>query len=123
MANNTPRTALVTGGSRGIGAAICAELAARGVKVLAPKREELDLADVDVSGNLNGFEVLGVAMSTNSAAALIRAFGGCGLLSMVELEIPPGARLVESDLAFDPCPMIREGMMVEVMHGPLRGER
>jgi 3-oxoacyl-[acyl-carrier protein] reductase len=45
MVHSTPRTALVTGGSRGIGAAICAELAARGVKVLAPKREELDLAD------------------------------------------------------------------------------
>ena len=29
--------------------------------------------------------------------------------------------LVESDLAYDPCPMIREGMMVEVMHGPLKG--
>ena len=30
-------------------------------------------------------------------------------------------QLVESDLAYDPCPMIREGMMVEVMHGPLKG--
>ncbi len=29
--------------------------------------------------------------------------------------------LVGSDLQFDPCPMIREGMMVEVVHGPLRG--
>jgi transcription termination/antitermination protein NusG len=28
--------------------------------------------------------------------------------------------LIESDLAFDPCPMLREGMMVEVVHGPLR---
>jgi transcription antitermination factor NusG len=26
-----------------------------------------------------------------------------------------------SDLQFDPCPLIREGMMVEVVHGPLRG--
>ena len=30
-------------------------------------------------------------------------------------------QLVESDLAFDPCPLIREGMMVEVAHGPLKG--
>lgn len=30
-------------------------------------------------------------------------------------------QLVESDLAFDPCPLIREGMMVEVVHGPLKG--
>jgi len=29
--------------------------------------------------------------------------------------------LVESDLAYDPCPLIKEGMMVEVTHGPLRG--
>ena len=30
-------------------------------------------------------------------------------------------RLVDSELAYDPCPFIREGMMVEVMHGPLKG--
>jgi len=29
--------------------------------------------------------------------------------------------LVGSDLQYDPCPMIREGTMVEVVHGPLRG--
>ena len=28
---------------------------------------------------------------------------------------------VESELQFDPCPLIREGMMVEVVHGPLKG--
>jgi len=38
-----------------------------------------------------------------------------------EYEIDGIRQLVESDLAFDPCPMIREGMMVEVIHGPLRG--
>ena len=30
-------------------------------------------------------------------------------------------QLVESDLAYDPCPLIREGDMVEVTHGPLKG--
>src|SRR5437762_2790573 len=29
--------------------------------------------------------------------------------------------LVDSELQYDPCPLIREGMMVEVAHGPLRG--
>lgn len=29
--------------------------------------------------------------------------------------------LVESELQFDPCPLIHEGMMVEVVHGPLKG--
>jgi len=38
-----------------------------------------------------------------------------------DVEISGIRQLVESDLAYDPCPMIREGMMVEVMHGPLRG--
>jgi transcription termination/antitermination protein NusG len=38
-----------------------------------------------------------------------------------ELEIDGIRQLVESDLAFDPCPMIREGTMVEVLHGPLKG--
>ena len=38
-----------------------------------------------------------------------------------EHEIDGIRRLIESDLAFDPCPMIREGMKVEVVHGPLKG--
>jgi transcription antitermination factor NusG len=38
-----------------------------------------------------------------------------------ELEIDGIRRLVETDLAYDPCPMIREGEMVEVVHGPLKG--
>jgi transcription antitermination factor NusG len=36
-------------------------------------------------------------------------------------EIAAIRRLVETDLLFDPCPLIREGMLVEVVHGPLRG--
>jgi transcription antitermination factor NusG len=38
-----------------------------------------------------------------------------------EHEIEGIRQLVESELAYDPCPLIKEGMMVEVMHGPLRG--
>jgi transcriptional antiterminator NusG len=38
-----------------------------------------------------------------------------------EHEIDGIRRLVQSDLAYDPCPMIREGSMVEVVHGPLTG--
>ena len=38
-----------------------------------------------------------------------------------EYEIDSIRLLVGSDLQFDPCPLIREGMMVEVTHGPLRG--
>lgn len=38
-----------------------------------------------------------------------------------DLEIDGIRALVESELAFDPCPFLREGMMVEVLHGPLKG--
>lgn len=38
-----------------------------------------------------------------------------------EHEIESIRRLLDSDLQFDSCPMIREGMTVEVTHGPLKG--
>lgn len=38
-----------------------------------------------------------------------------------EHEITSIRTLIDTDLQFDPCPMIKEGMMVEVAHGPLRG--
>jgi 3-oxoacyl-[acyl-carrier protein] reductase len=41
------RTAFITGGARGIGAAICEELERRGVELIAPSRAELDLANPD----------------------------------------------------------------------------
>ncbi len=36
-------------------------------------------------------------------------------------EIDSIRQLVESDLAYDPCPLIHEGDQVEVTHGPLKG--
>jgi transcription termination/antitermination protein NusG len=54
-----------------------------------------------------------------------------GVVSIISFEGEPAAipeheidgirQLVESELAYDPCPMIKEGMMVEVTHGPLKG--
>lgn len=38
-----------------------------------------------------------------------------------ESEIAGIRMLVESELAYDPCPLIHEGDMVEVTHGPLKG--
>jgi transcription antitermination factor NusG len=38
-----------------------------------------------------------------------------------EYEVDSIRLLIGSELKFDPCPLIREGMMVEVVHGPLRG--
>jgi transcription antitermination factor NusG len=54
-----------------------------------------------------------------------------GVVSIVSFEGRPAPipeqqlesirRLVGSELQYDPCPLVREGMMVEVKHGPLRG--
>jgi transcriptional antiterminator NusG len=54
-----------------------------------------------------------------------------GVVSIVSFEGKPAAipeheidgirRLVDSDLQYDPCPLIHEGMMVEVTHGALKG--
>jgi transcription antitermination factor NusG len=38
-----------------------------------------------------------------------------------EFELESIRVLVGSALQFDPCPLLHEGMMVEVMHGPLKG--
>lgn len=38
-----------------------------------------------------------------------------------EFELNSIRVLVGSELQFDPCPLIHEGMMVEVVHGPLKG--
>jgi transcription antitermination factor NusG len=38
-----------------------------------------------------------------------------------DIEIEGIRRLVTSGLQFDPCPLIKEGSLVEVVHGPLKG--
>jgi transcription antitermination factor NusG len=38
-----------------------------------------------------------------------------------EVELDSIRLLIGSELQYDPCPLIHEGMMVEVHHGPLRG--
>ena len=43
------------------------------------------------------------------------------IAAIPEIEIEGIRRLVDSDLQYDPCPLINEGMMVEVTHGPLKG--
>ena len=57
---------------------------------------------------------------TCSGVVNIVSFDG-EIVAIPEHEIDAIRRLVESDLQFDPCPLIREGMMVEVTHGPLKG--
>ena len=55
-----------------------------------------------------------------SGVVTIVSFDG-EIVPIPEQEIDGIRRLVESDLQYDPCPLIREGMMVEVVHGPLKG--
>jgi transcriptional antiterminator NusG len=43
------------------------------------------------------------------------------IIPVPDVEIDGIRRLVESDLQYDPCPLISEGTMVEVTHGPLKG--
>lgn len=50
----------------------------------------------------------------------IVSFNG-DIASIPDLEIESLRRLVASELQYDPCPLIREGAMVEVVHGPLKG--
>jgi transcription antitermination factor NusG len=61
----------------------------------------------------------------------LRVLNCTGVVSLVSFEGRPASipdreveairTLVESDLRFDPCPLIQEGAQVEVVSGPLRG--
>jgi len=60
--------------------------------------------------------------------SILRCAGVVSIVSMngelsriPDVEIQGIRHLIESQLAFDACPFIREGMMVEVVRGPLRG--
>lgn len=62
------KTVFLTGGARGIGAAIRDELTASGLQVIAPSREELNLSSVvSVEGYLNFHSELDVDILINNA--------------------------------------------------------
>jgi transcription antitermination factor NusG len=53
---------------------------------------------------------------------VVTIIGTEGLPSPIpEHEIEGIRTLIESELSYDPCPLIKEGMMVEVKSGPLKG--
>jgi transcription antitermination factor NusG len=66
----------------------------------------------------DGAERLPVLQCTGVVS--IVSFDG-DIVPIPEHEIDGIRRLLDTDLQFDPCPLIREGMMVEVTHGPLKG--
>jgi transcription termination/antitermination protein NusG len=62
------------------------------------------------------------------ALAILKCTGVVNIVSfegkpapIPEHEIESIRRLVASDLQYDPCPLIREGTVVEVVHGALKG--
>lgn len=57
---------------------------------------------------------------TCTGVVSIVSFNG-DIAPIPDQEIDAIRRLVQSDLQYDPCPLIREGEMVEVVHGPLKG--
>src|SRR5262245_30294678 len=64
-------------------------------------------------------------------AAALAVLKCSGVVSIVSFEGRPAPipdyelesirLLISSEMQFDPCPLMHEGMMVEVVHGPLRG--
>ena len=53
---------------------------------------------------------------------VVTIVGSEGLPSPIpEFEVDGIRTLIESELSYDPCPLIKEGMMVEVKYGPLKG--
>ncbi len=73
----------------------------------------------------------GYCFAKFDARARVPVLSCAGVVNIVAFDGEPAAipaheiasirQLVESDLAFDPCPLVREGMLVEVTHGPLKG--
>ena len=53
---------------------------------------------------------------------VVSIISNSGLLSPIpDVEIENIRQLVDSELSYDPCPLIREGEMVKVTHGSLKG--
>jgi transcription termination/antitermination protein NusG len=57
---------------------------------------------------------------TCAGVVSIISFNG-ELAPVPDQEIASIRTLVESTLPYDPCPMLKKGMKVEVVHGPLKG--
>jgi 3-oxoacyl-[acyl-carrier protein] reductase len=64
------KVALVTGGSRGIGAAVARELAAAGARVALNYRSSADAAE-ELAGEIKGFAIEGDVADPEQAAALV----------------------------------------------------
>lgn len=98
------RTAIVTGASRGIGAAAARDMAARGVKVLLAARSlneiEAIAADIRQAGGVADAIACDVADHASVSAAVARCLDGFGRLDILVNNaglIEPISRLADSD--------------------------
>jgi len=94
VTSNIPpqRTALITGGARGIGAAIAAELVARGCRIIAPTRTELDLSrPASVENFLANHPTLSIDILVNNAG--INVLG-----SLAEIDLATWQTMLQTNL-------------------------
>lgn len=97
----TVRTVLITGGARGIGAAIAATLSARGCRVIAPARSELDLSSpASVEAYVIANRELAVDILINNAGInILRSIGeidAASWQSMLQTNLSAALRLTQA---------------------------
>lgn len=95
------RTVLITGGARGIGAAIAATLSARGCRVIAPPRAELDLSSpASVDAYVAAHRELAVDILINNAGInVLRSIGeidDASWQSMLQTNLSAALRLTQA---------------------------
>lgn len=95
------RTVLITGGARGIGAAIAATLSARGCRVIAPPRSELDLSSpASVEAYIAANRELAVDILINNAGInVLRSIGeidDASWQSMLQTNLSAALRLTQA---------------------------
>jgi len=95
------RTAFLTGGARGIGAAIAAELERRGCRIVAPTRAQMDLADpasVDAYLRAHGRAAVDILVN-NAGINVLRAVGELDpatFASMLQVNLGAALRLTQA---------------------------
>lgn len=95
------RTVLITGGARGIGAAIAATLSAKGCHIVAPTRDQLDLASpVSVDAYLSANRDLAVDILINNAGInvlrRIAEIDDASWQSMLQTNLRSALRLIQT---------------------------